>query len=107
MILAGIFPAVGAILATLPSAVLGGCTIMMFGTIVISGLQMIGKCGFSQRNITISALSLSIGLGFTQLPGLFAIFPSIVRSVFAKSYSLSKVYGFERDKTYKRWIAID
>ena len=41
MILAGIFPAVGAILATLPSAVLGGCTIMMFGTIVISGLQMI------------------------------------------------------------------
>lgn len=88
MILAGIFPAVGAILAilaTLPSAVLGGCTIMMFGTIVISGLQMIGKCGFSQRNITISALSLSIGLGFTQFPGLFAIFPSIVRSVFAEN----------------------
>ena len=85
MILAGIFPAVGAILATLPSAVLGGCTIMMFGTIVISGLQMIGKCGFSQRNITISALSLSIGLGFTQLPDLFAIFPSIVRSVFAEN----------------------
>ena len=74
MILAGIFPAVGAKLATLPNAVLGGCTIMMFGTIVISGLQMIGKCGFSQRNITISALSLSIGLGFTQLPGLFLYF---------------------------------
>ena len=78
MILAGIFPVVGAVLATLPSAVLGGCTIMMFGTIVISGLQMIGKCGFSQRNITISALSLSIGLGFTQLPDLFAIFPGII-----------------------------
>lgn len=85
MILAGIFPAFGAILATLPSAVLGGCTIMMFGTIVISGLQMIGKCGFSQRNITISALALSIGLGFTQLPELFAIFPQIIRSVFAEN----------------------
>lgn len=85
MILAGIFPVVGAVLATLPSAVLGGCTIMMFGTIVISGLQMIGKCGFSQRNITISALSLSIGLGFTQLPDLFAIFPSIIRSIFAEN----------------------
>ena len=85
MILAGIFPVVGALLATLPSAVLGGCTIMMFGTIVISGLQMIGKCGFTQRNITISALSLSIGLGFTQLPDLFAIFPSIIRSVFAEN----------------------
>ncbi len=33
---------------------------MMFGTIVVSGLQMIGKCGYSQRNITIIALSLSV-----------------------------------------------
>ena len=85
MILAGIFPVFGALLATLPNAVLGGCTIMMFGTIVISGLQMIGKCGFSQRNITISALSLSIGLGFTQVPEIFANFPGIIRSVFAEN----------------------
>lgn len=85
LIIAGIFPIFGAVLATLPSAVLGGCTIMMFGTIVVSGLQMIGKCGYSQRNITIAALSLSIGLGFTQLPDLFAIFPSIVQSVFAEN----------------------
>ncbi len=85
MILAGIFPVVGAVLATLPSAVLGGCTIMMFGTIVISGVQMIGKCGYTQRNITIAALSLSIGLGFTQFPQLFEIFPSIVSTVFAEN----------------------
>ena len=77
MIIAGIFPFVGALLATLPDAVLGGCTIMMFGTIVVSGLEMIGKCGFSQRNITIVALSLSIGLGFTQVPELFAVAPEL------------------------------
>ena len=57
MILAGIFPIFGAVLATLPDAVLGGCTIMMFGTIVVGGLQMFGKGGDSQRNITIVALS--------------------------------------------------
>ncbi len=85
MILAGFFPAIGAVLATLPDAVLGGCTIMMFGTIVVSGLQMLGKCGYSQRNITIAALSLSVGLGFTQVPQLFDIFPEIVRSVFAEN----------------------
>lgn len=85
MILAGFFPVFGAILATLPDAVLGGCTIMMFGTIVVSGLQMIGKCGFSQRNITIVALSLSIGLGFTQVPEMFNIFPQIIRNVFAEN----------------------
>ena len=85
MILAGIFPIFGAVLATLPDAVLGGCTIMMFGMIVISGLQMLGKCGFTQRNMTIAALSLSIGIGFTQVPDLFAIFPQIVKNVFAEN----------------------
>lgn len=85
MILAGVFPAVGAVLATLPEAVLGGCTIMMFGNIVISGLQMIGACGYTQRNITIAALSLSIGLGFTQVPEMFAIFPDIIRTIFAEN----------------------
>ena len=85
LILAGIFPAFGALLATLPESVLGGCTIMMFGNIVVSGLQMIGSCGFTQRNITIAALSLSIGLGFTQVPEMFNIFPDIVRTIFAEN----------------------
>ena len=85
MIVAGIFPAVGAVLATLPEAVLGGCTIMMFGTIVVSGLQMLSNCGFSQRNITIATLSLAIGLGFTQAPEMFAIFPDIVKTVFGEN----------------------
>ena len=85
MILAGIFPIFVALLSTLPEAVLGGCTIMMFGTIVVSGLQMISKCGFSQRNIVIAALSLSVGLGFTQCENLFAIFPQIIQTVFAQN----------------------
>ena len=85
MIIAGIFPAFGALLATLPDAVLGGCTIMMFGSIVVSGLRMIGNCGYSQRNITIVALSLSTGIGFTQVPEIFAIFPQVVQNVFAQN----------------------
>ncbi|SES90779.1 uracil-xanthine permease family protein [[Clostridium] polysaccharolyticum] len=85
MVLAGLFPAVGALLGTLPEAVLGGCTIMMFGTIVASGIQMISRCGFSQRNITIAALSLSVGIGFTQVPEIFSIFPAVVQNVFASN----------------------
>ena len=85
MILAGLFPLFGAVLYTLPEAVLGGCTIMRFGIIVKSGMQMIGKSGYTQRNITIVALSLSIGIGFTQVPDLFKIFPSLVQTVFAEN----------------------
>ena len=85
MLCAGIFPVFGSLLATLPDAVLGGCTLMMFGNIVLSGIQMIVKCGFTQRNITIAALSLSIGIGFTQVPEIFSIFPKIIETVFAEN----------------------
>mgnify|MGYP000402866937 CR=1 FL=1 len=58
---------------------------MMFGTILTSGIQMIAKAGFTQRNITIAALSLSIGIGFTTASeiGIWHIFPEILQSVFS------------------------
>jgi NCS2 family nucleobase:cation symporter-2 len=83
MIFAGLFPPIGAFFASLPEAVLGGCTIMMFGSIVISGVQMLTRCEFTQRNITIASLSIAIGVGFTQVPDLFKSFPMIIREVFA------------------------
>lgn len=85
MILAGLLPPVGNFFASLPESVLGGCTIMMFGTILTSGMQMVAKAGFNQRNITIAALSLSIGIGFTTTSeiGLWQAFPEVVQSVFA------------------------
>lgn len=83
MILGGIFPAVGYVLTTIPQAVLGGCAIMMFGSILYAGFGMMARSGFSQRNMVIVSLSLSVGLGFTQASGMFNIFPEIVRTVFA------------------------
>ena len=85
MILAGLLPPVGNFFASLPESVLGGCTIMMFGTILTSGMEMVAKAGFNQRNITIAALSLSVGIGFTTASeiGLWHIFPEVVQSVFA------------------------
>ena len=85
MILAGLLPPVGNFFASLPESVLGGCTIMMFGTIMVSGIEMLAKAGFTQRNITIAALSLAIGIGFTSASeiGLWGIFPEVVQSVFS------------------------
>lgn len=83
----GLMPPVGNFFASLPESVLGGCTIMMFGTIMTSGVEMIAKCGFTQRNITIVALSLAIGIGFTAASeeGLWNIFPNMVQDVFASN----------------------
>ena len=85
MILAGLLPPIGNFFASLPESVLGGCTIMMFGTIMVSGIQMIAKAGFTQRNVTIVALSLAVGIGFTSASeiGLWNIFPPIIQSVFS------------------------
>lgn len=81
MIMAGLF----VLLASLPEAVLGGCTLMMFGSIVVSGVQMIANCGYNTRNVTIASLALSIGIGFTQTPAIFKIFPDLIKNVFAEN----------------------
>lgn len=85
MIAGGIFPTIGYLLTTIPQAVLGGCTIMMFGSILYAGFGMMARSGFSQRNMIIVSLSLSVGLGFTQATDMFNIFPEIVRTVFAEN----------------------
>lgn len=85
MILSGLFPVLGVLLASLPESVLGGCTLMMFGSIVVSGVQMIAGCGYSTRNVTIASLALSIGIGFTQNPAIFKIFPNLIKNVFAEN----------------------
>lgn len=85
MIIGGIFPVIGNSLTTIPQAVLGGCTIMMFGSILYAGFGMMARTGFSQRNMVIVSLSLSVGLGFTQATEMFKIFPEIVRTVFAEN----------------------
>lgn len=56
---------------------------MMFGSIVVSGVQMIANCGYNSRNVTIASLALSIG--FTQTPAIFKIFPDLIKNVFAEN----------------------
>lgn len=85
MILAGLLPPIGNFFSSLPESVLGGCTIMMFGNIMVSGIQMISKAGFNQRNVTIVALSLAVGLGFTSATeaDIWRVFPQIIQDIFS------------------------
>ena len=85
LVIASFVPAVAEVFNSLPQAVLGGCTIMMFGNIILSGFQMISEAGYTQRNITIAALSLTIGIGFTQVGDIFVNFPPLFQSIFASN----------------------
>ncbi len=85
LVLAGLFPPIGAFFNTLPQPVLGGCTVIMFGQIIVSGIGMLQRAGLNQRNSLIAALALSVGLGFTAFPDLFTIFPTMVAEQLANN----------------------
>lgn len=85
LIIAGFFPPLAGFFQTIPQPVLGGCTMMMFGQILVSGMQMISRCGFTERNMIIAALSLVIGGGFTTSKEIFQFMPKIINDIFASN----------------------
>lgn len=114
LLIAGFVPAISAVFGSLPDAVLGGCTIMMFGNIILSGFQMIASAGFSQRNITIAAISLALGIGFTQVGDIFMYFPELLQNIFvgnsvALTFLSAVVLSFAlpKDKTVEGPLVVD
>lgn len=84
LIICSFFTPLAALFNSLPASVLGGCTILMFGSIVFNGMKMIGACGFNDRNMIIVALAFCIGIGSTFVdPAIFSIFPKIIGDIFA------------------------
>ena len=56
---------------------------VLFGAIIVSGVTILGECGFDQRNTIIAATSFAIGIGVTQVPEFFSGMPQIVSDIFA------------------------
>ncbi len=83
LILSSLFPPLGAFFNSLPQPVLGGCTVMMFGSIMYEGIKMLKDCRFNDRTMIIVSLAFCIGVGLTQTDGnLFAAFPPAVGDIF-------------------------
>ena len=83
MILGGLFPPVGAFFTTLPDCVLGGCTVIMFGSIMMSGVKMLQEAGLNNRSTLIAATSICLGVGVTEVDGFFDNLPAVFGDVFA------------------------
>lgn len=71
LFVASFFPPVASLLMTIPSAVLGGTMLMLFSSIVVIGMQMAAKVGFTKKNITILSLSIGLGYGITLIPSFY------------------------------------
>jgi xanthine permease len=80
LIFLGFVPKVAALTTVIPTAVLGGAMVAMFGMVIASGIKMLSKVDFSsQENLLIIACSVGVGLGVTTVPDLFAHLPESVK----------------------------
>ncbi|MDH4560046.1 nucleobase:cation symporter-2 family protein [Pseudomonas sp. BN411] len=82
MILMGLFPKLGALIAAVPTPVLGGCAIVMFGMTTVAGIQELSRVRFEgTRNALVVAVSVSIGVLPMSFPALFEHFHGALRLV--------------------------
>ena len=79
LIVCGLIPKIGALIATMPFPVLGGGVIVMFGMVAAAGLNMLTEVKMTRRNMVIIALSLSVGLGLNIVPSAVQHAPDTIR----------------------------
>jgi xanthine permease XanP len=82
LVLLGVFPVVGGLLQIMPAAVLGGATVIMFGTVAAAGIRIIATQPLDRRAMLILAVSLAMGLGVSYVPEALDRLPSAIGNVF-------------------------
>ena len=85
LVLCGLIPKLGAIVSIMPQSVLGGAAVMMFSSIVVSGIQLITKEPLNARSLTIVSVALGVGYGMGANPGVLAHAPQFVKLIFGGS----------------------
>lgn len=85
LILCGLIPKLGAIVSIMPQAVLGGAAVMMFSSIVVSGIQLIMKGPMTPRNLTIISVALGVGYGMGANASILSQAPQFIQLIFGGS----------------------
>ena len=85
LILCGLFPKLAALISIMPQSVLGGAAVMMFSSIVISGIQLITKEPLTMRNITVVSVALGLGYGIGANSTVLSGLPEGIQLIFGGS----------------------
>lgn len=85
LILCGLIPKLGALVSIMPQSVLGGAAVIMFSSIVVSGIQLVTKEKLNPRSLTIISVALGVGYGMGATPGILAHCPEAMRMMFGES----------------------
>jgi xanthine permease XanP len=93
LVLLGLFPMVGGLLQIMPPAVLGGATLIMFGTVAAAGIRIIATQHLDRRAMLILAVSLAMGLGVSFVPESLDNLPLAVKSVFGSGIATGGIFA--------------
>jgi xanthine permease XanP len=85
LVFIGLFQGVGDILQQIPKPVLGGATLIMFGTVATAGIKILACEYMDRRKVIIIAVSLGLGLGLALVPEVFAKTPALVQNIFSSA----------------------
>lgn len=91
LILLGLFPIVGGVLNTIPAPVLGGATIVMFGSVAVAGLNILRTVEMDTRSSIIVAVSFAFGLGVTFAPESLDQLPQLIKDVFSSGIATGAI----------------
>jgi len=80
LILLGLVPIVGGVFQAMPQPVLGGATIIMFGTVAVAGIRILSEINLTKRSSIIMAVSLGLGLGVTYVPEILHSMPNLIKN---------------------------
>ena len=85
LVLCGLFPKLAALIQMMPQSVLGGAAVMMFASIVVSGIQLVTKEGVDNRTVTIVSVALGLGYGIGANTAVLSSLPQFVELIFGGS----------------------
>lgn len=91
LIILGLFPAVSLVFSLMPEPVLGGATLLMFGTVATAGIRIIASQPIGRKEILVIAVSLALGLSVEMVPNILAGLPDTLRSIFSSGITTGGV----------------
>ncbi|AKU68996.1 purine permease [Prevotella fusca JCM 17724] len=83
LVLLGLFPVVGKVFSLIPDPVLGGATLLMFGTVAAAGIRIIASTEITRKAVLVMAISFAMGLSVELVPGILDKLPGIIKSIFS------------------------
>jgi len=91
LICLGLFPVIGMILQQIPKPVIGGATLIMFGTVAAAGIRILSSVEMNRRSMLIMAVSFGLGLGQALRPELFSQMPKFFQAIFSNPIPMAGI----------------